>query len=557
MAERLPEKLERLLLEEEKAYYEDRQELLASSTLAARDAAESSDTSRFLAPHDRSETPESRLPEALLLRIFSFCAAEDLCRCACVGWRWRHAAEDDRLWKLVCKSTINHYHPLEGPMGTSAALNGADKVRALAAAGATTPSSGSGSSAATETPAKVNNTLAIRAGMAALDPLSAAILTPLLSPTATPISPGTLAEAFPSATAAAAGPGSILPPLLPAADMPGAAAAAAPPPAERQEVSLSIARQKQLDLEAAREAKLQAERDAYKAARDLMIALFKSSVLAAKPKPSYRLGFRSIALVRLNGFYSCQHRYIRTPLVDMFHKVDGILTVTYHRAFRFYPDGRCCYVLANGKLSDVVKSFRAAFPLLDKFAPTPTSAAADRHPLRARVVAGGAFGDRTVEDIDEHIAPAGAAGGAGAAAGGTGAGGSRRRTAKEIREEKEQERLNQNLGFGYYQLWGDTIKAVISLGQTVTHWTLTVSSSPAFYEDERIYNGGKAASGAGGGKTDESLPLKPAIPAGWMDRLTIQSAILCEYGATLEQGSAISSLESEEFSFTPLEWSRV
>lgn len=563
--ERLADKLQRLLLEEEAEHYRDREEVLTSTRAPASHGAESE---LLLAPRDRSETPESRLPEALLLRVLSFCPAEDLCRSACVCHRWKSAAESDKLWKLCCKGMIARFHPQAGPLGSPAAMQAAERERRALAA-APPPSS---------TPVKGGAGLApIHAGTASaggpasssaplLDPLTAAILPPLLSPTtpATP-TPGALAAAFPLLpTAAATGTtsgetASILPPLSPAE-----AAAYAP----RQEVSLSIARQRQLDQEAAREAKIVAERETYRAARDLMIGLFKSAVLAAKPKPSYRLGFRSIALVRLNGFYSLAHRYIRTPLQDAFHKVDGILSVTYHRAFRFLPDGRCLYVLSNGKLSDVVKSFRAAWPLLDKYAPAPSSAAAARHPLRLNVYSGafegepsfsieGAAGAGGEEDDHYDLAHIGAGGAGAGGAGAGGAGGGKKKTAREIREEKEKERLNQNLGFGYWELWGDTVRARVSLANTVTHWSLVVCSSPAFYEDERVMTSHKASDGAAGG-AGAGGERKPAIPEGYMDRLTIKEApILCEYGATLEQGSAISSLEGEQFEYTPLEWSRV
>ena len=121
------------------------------------------------------------------------------------------------------------------------------------------------------------------------------------------------------------------------------------------EVSLSIARQDELDAIAAIKLQSRIEHQRRVDARAEALAIFKSNVTLLR---SYRRAYPFIPQLFESGLYVLREEYTRRGVRDMFHVAADVLKVVFHRCFWFREDGSLLYSMLPGQPFEAVKEMR-------------------------------------------------------------------------------------------------------------------------------------------------------------------------------------------------------
>jgi len=544
----LGDKLASVLLEEDRLQNEDKEAVIRDAALggvAARTAGvggAAADTGA-LPGTTRSDAPEFRLSDSTLLDVMGFLAAEEIARCMAVCWRWRRAAENETLWKRVCKRAIARFHPPAGPLGSAAAREAAAAAAATAAAkdraaaaaarlavsvekdaGAAaggglseapprTRGAGAGAGPA-EADAEAEARAARLRGFAAafIDPLAAAADPSEIrregadgvasaAPRAGAGGPATEAERIPVAAPGTGADSTLAAPAAAAASGAGRSGAgrrggrggrgAAPAtsgvsrrirPGDVSAPGAAGTAAAGVSTAAAAPAGAVAEAAAAAPSDDISLSVARQRQLDAA---AVRRAAAEAALL--------EYKTARAAAVQRFKDAAAALR-SYRRAFRAVPAPRLCgfYSLRHSYIRSGIQDLfhqHAGILLVVFFRALRFYPDGSLH----YVMVNGRLSD-VVKQLRRcaGTTPAAPAAGSGS---------------------------TNNIGYGRYELHGDVVKATVSLANVATHWTLGLSSSE---------------------------------PAGCMDRLAVLSAVMCDYGAPVESGQAIGSLEGEEFVFQQL-----
>ena len=121
------------------------------------------------------------------------------------------------------------------------------------------------------------------------------------------------------------------------------------------EVSLSLARQEELDAIAAIKLQSRMEFQRRLDARAEVLSIFKSNVTLLR---SYRKAFPFIPQLFESGLYVLKEEYTRRGVRDMFHVAADVLKVVFHRCFWFRDDGSLLYSMLPGQPFEAVKEMR-------------------------------------------------------------------------------------------------------------------------------------------------------------------------------------------------------
>lgn len=350
---------------------------------------------------------EANLPDAVFQHILQMLVPEQIARCMVVCQRWKMVCGDEKLWKRICKDTIQRYHPdpnrerviqktLQKELSQAAdwaRSHAANKLKtgSLLLSGTTTTTMLPSSSSISTTNNNHNNSSSssfasnvVHQGLGSgmyiandeeedddytddddddddennsMDPevrehIQRNRQSNTITRTSTSISSSSSVSFYRTNTGSTVS-SSLASPGIPPDYTLGYDRS--PLATTDEDVSLSLAKQAYLNAKKERRMLIKNEIERITVIRNEMVDTFKKYVIQTK---SFRTAFRTIPCIRHNGIYSLQHSYVRKGVRDMFHAVAGILKVTYHRTFWFREDGSLLYAMIPGQPFESVREFR-------------------------------------------------------------------------------------------------------------------------------------------------------------------------------------------------------
>ena len=349
-------------------------------------------TTGYLRIVEKNKQYEASLPDAVFQYILVMLPPEQIARCMSVCHRWNTICGDEKLWKKLCKDTIQRYHPdptreklnqkalykelatssdwiRHNPPSPSATLISSSSLRTR-----TNIANHNLNSTSTTTTTASNSSFSsniIHQGLSSgiyitndnddddddtssddndsdndnneLDPeVQEHLVRRNQSNTSTNSTNSSLSY-YRTNTGTSINSDSL------------SASYLDNPSTTNDDVSLSLAKQAYLNSKKERRQAIKLEIERITKIRNEMIDDFKKYVIQIK---SFRNAFRTIPCIRHNGIYTLQSSYVRKGVRDMFHAVAGILKVTYHRTFWFREDGTLLYAMIPGQAFESIREFR-------------------------------------------------------------------------------------------------------------------------------------------------------------------------------------------------------
>ena len=277
-------------------------------------------------------------------------------------------------------------------------------------------------------------------------------------------------------------------------------------------LSLSVARQQQLDLARAIAEQRSQHLDRAATLRAEVVDAFRTAVNECK---SFRLAYRTIPQVRSGGVYALRHSYVRKGVRDLFHSYDGILNCVYYRLVWLRPaDRSLVYLMTAGELPEALRVLK-------------------------RFVLGGPGGVGSLLHTD------GRGGGRGPPAA---------LPAASARPTPMDGPGSSTLGRGHYRLEGAGLHMTIfsTTSRVVTRWECILDGAPHLSPPSEA-----AATWFSSSSSSLGGPARPPPPIawdGWMDRITVLDMALLERGADEGAATPLREMEGQEFAFHSVPW---